>query len=110
VSADFFCVKAKFKKPAVRREQFADGSELVTYPDGSMSILETELSRESVLLEAGLVNYNEPPPPQADGKPTTKLEQHPGKTGILIIKKLSPDKVGRPKRLRNAGRGCMSVL
>jgi hypothetical protein len=71
-------VKAKFKKPAVRREQFADGSALVTYPDGSVSILETELSSESVLLETGLVNYNKPPPPQAGGKPTTKLEPTSG--------------------------------
>jgi hypothetical protein len=44
-----FCVKAKSKKPIAHRVQFADGSALVTYPDGSMLILESDLARESVL-------------------------------------------------------------
>jgi len=44
------------------REQFADGSALVTYPDGSMLILESELAREAVFMEGCPVNYNEPPP------------------------------------------------
>lgn len=47
----------------VKREEFADGSALVTYPDGSMLIVESKLARESVFQESRPVNYNDPPPP-----------------------------------------------
>jgi hypothetical protein len=46
----------------VHREQFRDGSALVTYEDGSMLILESNLAKEAVGREAGPVNYNDPPP------------------------------------------------
>jgi hypothetical protein len=53
----------------VRREQFRDGSALVTYQDGSMLILESNLAKDAVLREARPVNYNDPPPPpSADPK------------------------------------------
>ena len=47
----------------VRREQFPDGSALVTYQDGSMLILESNLAKDAVLRETRPVNYNDPPPP-----------------------------------------------
>jgi hypothetical protein len=50
-------------KAEASREQFTDGSALVTYRDGSMLNLESDLARESVLRESRPVNYNEPPPP-----------------------------------------------
>jgi len=45
------------------REEFPDGSALVTYSDGSALIVESTLARESVLREGSPVNYNDPPPP-----------------------------------------------
>lgn len=45
------------------REEFADGSALVTYPDGSVLILESELAKAAVMGEGRPVNYNDPPPP-----------------------------------------------
>jgi hypothetical protein len=50
-----------------RREEFADGSALVTYLDGSVLILESALASAAVLREARSVNYNEPPPAGAGG-------------------------------------------
>lgn len=47
------------------REQFTDGSALVTYRDGSVLILESNLARESVQRESSPVSYNKPPPPPA---------------------------------------------
>jgi hypothetical protein len=47
----------------VRREQFSDGSALVTYQDGSMLILESNLAKEGIAGERRSVNYNDPPPP-----------------------------------------------
>lgn len=44
------------------REDFADGSAVVTYPDGSMLIVETKLAKVSALREGRPVNYNDPPP------------------------------------------------
>jgi len=52
--------QAKTQKP--NREEFADGSALVTYPVGSMLILESDLARGAVLEESRPVNCNEPPP------------------------------------------------
>ena len=49
--------------PAKLRKQFADGSTLVTYPDGSTLIVESNLAKESVVHETSPVNYNDPPPP-----------------------------------------------
>ena len=42
-------------------DQFPDGSALITYLDGSMLILESNLAKESVWHESGPVNYNDPP-------------------------------------------------
>jgi hypothetical protein len=56
------------KRKEVSHERFADGSALVTYDDGGMLILESDLARESLLREARPANYNEPPP-----KPATKV-------------------------------------
>jgi len=47
----------------VQREDFADGSALVTFEDGSVLILESKLAKPSVLREGRPVNYNDPPPP-----------------------------------------------
>ena len=48
-----------------KREDFPDGSALVTYADGGMLILESDLAREAVLQESRSVNYSDPPPPPA---------------------------------------------
>ena len=45
------------------REQFPDGSALITYPDGGMLILESDLAKESVGRESSPVNYTDPAPP-----------------------------------------------
>ena len=45
------------------REEFPDGSALVTYQDGSRLIVESKLGKESVLRESRPVNYGDPPPP-----------------------------------------------
>ena len=50
----------------VHREQFRDGSALVTYEDGSMLIVESNLAKDAVLREGRSVNYNDPPPPPPD--------------------------------------------
>ena len=52
-------------KPKLMREQFPDGSALITYPDGSMLILESDLAKELVWHESRPVNYNDPLPPPA---------------------------------------------
>jgi|WetSurMetagenome_2_1015567.scaffolds.fasta_scaffold1676906_1 hypothetical protein len=54
-----------------RREGFQDGSVLVTYPDGSMLILESDLAKDAVLGEPCPSNYNDPPPPPHSGKAGT---------------------------------------
>ncbi len=51
-----------------KRKRFADGSAVVTYPDGSQLILESALAKSVVLRAGGPVNYNEPPPRVAIGK------------------------------------------
>ncbi len=53
--------QASKRKP--KREKFPDGSALVTYPDGSVLILESDLAKETALREARPANYNEKPPP-----------------------------------------------
>jgi hypothetical protein len=48
------------------RVLFADGSTLITYPDGGMLIVESDLARQSVLKEQtgqkSEINYVDPPP------------------------------------------------
>ena len=56
-------MKYQSNKQAVTREDFPDGSAVVTYEDGSMLILESDLAKETVLREHRNVSYNEPPPP-----------------------------------------------
>jgi len=51
-----------------RRQRFADGSALVTFPDGSMLILESKLSKSMALRQNFLANYDEPPPPPPAGQ------------------------------------------
>jgi len=46
----------------VKRQEFPDGSAIVTYADGGILIVETELAREAVLQDSRSVNYNDPPP------------------------------------------------
>ncbi len=48
------------KRP--KREEFPDGSALVTHPDGSLEILESKLARSGALREIRPVSYNDPPP------------------------------------------------
>ena len=54
-------MKTKRKKPAARRENFSDGSAVVTYPDGSMLILESDLAKPGVLCEGRPVSYSKTP-------------------------------------------------
>lgn len=51
------------KQSGSQREEFPDGSALVTYPDGSQLILESSLARASVVGERQAVNYGDPAPP-----------------------------------------------
>jgi hypothetical protein len=51
------------------RVEFADGSALVTYTDGSQLILESRLARQAALREGRGVSYNEPPPPPSATPP-----------------------------------------
>ena len=51
------------KRKEAHRERFRDGSVLVTYPDGSMLILESDLAKDAVLGEPRPANYDDPPPP-----------------------------------------------
>ena len=44
------------------REEFADGSAVVTYPGAAMLIVESNLSKATVVREAHSVNYNDPAP------------------------------------------------
>lgn len=44
------------------REEFADGSALVTFPDGGMVIFESELAKACGLREGGPVNHDQPQP------------------------------------------------
>ena len=55
-------------KTEASREQFAGGSALVTYRDGSVLILETRSAKTAVLREANPVDYNDPPPANARRK------------------------------------------
>jgi hypothetical protein len=49
------------------REIFADGSALITYPDGGMLTVESDLAEQSVLNEErrgkSEINYADPAPP-----------------------------------------------
>ena len=51
------------QKGKIKREDFADGSALLTYKDGSQLILETDLAKNQVINENRKVDYNSPPPP-----------------------------------------------
>jgi hypothetical protein len=51
------------------REQFRDGSALVTYEDGSILILESNLAKHLSLRETRPINYNDPPPPPQQEHP-----------------------------------------
>jgi hypothetical protein len=48
-------VNTKPKKQAVHRQQFPDGSAILTFPNGSMAILENEAANPDVLYEGGRV-------------------------------------------------------
>ena len=54
--------RAQPERIEVKREEFADGSALLTYSDGSQLILESNLAKQAVAREGRAVNYNEPPP------------------------------------------------
>ena len=45
------------------REEFPDGSALVTYQDGSQMIVETKLAKAQALGDGRPLTYNDPPPP-----------------------------------------------
>ena len=49
--------------PEGTREDFPDGSALITYQDGGILILESDLAKESVGCESRPLNYNDPLPP-----------------------------------------------
>ena len=48
-------------KQEATRENFADGSAVVTYPDGSMLIVESKTAQVSALRESRPVSDNAPP-------------------------------------------------
>jgi hypothetical protein len=57
----------EIKSRKAKRELFADGSALITYPDGGMLIVESDLARQSAFSEEpsgkSTINYAAPPPP-----------------------------------------------
>jgi len=55
-------VKSRGSRPELQREEFPDGSAIVTYADGSTLIIEGNLARTSAMREGRAVNYNDPPP------------------------------------------------
>jgi len=63
-------MKQKPQRKEIKREDFADGSSLVTYHDGSVLIVESKLARSAALGETHSAHYDEPPPPppQTDRK------------------------------------------
>ena len=83
-------MKIKPRNQPVRREQFGDGSTLVTYPDGSVVILESDLAKLAVMRAGRPVNYNDAPPPPADEMLASKVE--PLKQGSRVS---APGKVGQ---------------
>jgi hypothetical protein len=46
-----------------KREEFPDGSAIITYADGTMVILETRHARETSLRGSHPADYGDPPPP-----------------------------------------------
>jgi hypothetical protein len=70
-----FFVKAQPNNQEPCREEFPDGSALITYQDGSLLILESSLARTTMLREGKSVSYSEPPPPPAGEKPMLKPER-----------------------------------
>ena len=58
-------LRNQLKKQLPEREEFPDGSALVTFPDGSMLIEETKLAKSMALRQSRPANYDEPPPPPA---------------------------------------------
>ncbi len=44
-------------KAKPRRKQFADGSAIITYPDGTRAILESSLAKPAALHQENPVNY-----------------------------------------------------
>ena len=55
-------MKPEVKWKEAHREQFADGSTVVTYEDGSMLIVESKLAKHALLGETRSAGYNDPPP------------------------------------------------
>jgi hypothetical protein len=53
--------------PETTREEFPDGSALVTYQDGSVLILESKLAKGCALREGRRANYNDPAPSPVAG-------------------------------------------
>ena len=58
----------KNNRQEAKREEFPDGSPLVTYQDGSMLIVESKLAKGSALRETRVLSYVDPPPPPDDTK------------------------------------------
>jgi hypothetical protein len=56
-------VRNQIKKQLPGREELPDGSALVTFPDGSMLIVESKLAKSMALRQSRPANYDEPPPP-----------------------------------------------
>ena len=46
-----------YAKAKPRRKQFADGSAIITYPDGTRAILECSLAKPAALHQENAVNY-----------------------------------------------------
>jgi hypothetical protein len=64
---------AQSKRNESTREEFPDGSALVTYADGSMLIVESDLATITALRESGSFNYNDSlPPPSKSAAPDSE--------------------------------------
>jgi hypothetical protein len=61
-------VKDRATTKVVKREDFRDGSAVLTYEDGSMLILESKLAKTMVFQAGRRAHYDKPPPPPAGNR------------------------------------------
>jgi hypothetical protein len=95
-----------------RRKRFADGSAVVTYPDGSRLILESALAKSAVLCEGGPVSYSQSPRRAAIGKtrsgyvssqlPAVKSRRRGKLVPLKQRRRIPARKVARRDRMRHA--------
>ncbi|MGD1090171.1 MAG: hypothetical protein ABR955_15815 [Verrucomicrobiota bacterium] len=82
-----------------RRKRFADGSAVVTYPDGSRLILESALAKSAVLCEGGPVSYSQSPR-RAHDEPRCKAWISDWRTRLCSSDPISPRRLVKVSKFR----------